>query len=132
MNVSPSSVEVLITLMRERRQVSAKRLAEPGPSAEQIRTLFEAAAQVPDHGLILPWRFVQVSDAARPRLGGLSQLPCWNAIPPRLQNSCRRRTTRLGAPRSWRWRSREPEMIIRRFRWPNGWPRSAARYKTCC
>lgn len=69
MNVSPSSVEVLITLMRERRQVSAKRLVEPGPSAEQIRTLFEAAAQAPDHGLILPWRFVQVSDAARPRLG---------------------------------------------------------------
>lgn len=55
--------------MRSRRQTSPKRLIPPGPSAEQIHALFEAAAQAPDHGRIRPWRFVHVSEAGRPALG---------------------------------------------------------------
>ncbi len=58
-----------IELLRKRQQVSPKRLTAPGPSLSQIRQLFVAAAQAPDHGLILPWRFVQFSDAARADLG---------------------------------------------------------------
>ena len=57
-------------LVRTRQQTSPKRLQDPGPSAEQVRELFAAAAQAPDHGLIVPWRFVHVSaGAARVRLG---------------------------------------------------------------
>lgn len=56
-------------LLRKRQQTSPKRLINQGPDAAQVDVLFEAAAQAPDHGLILPWRFIQISDAARPRLG---------------------------------------------------------------
>lgn len=56
-------------LLRKRQQTSPKRLVAPGPSPQQIRTLFDAAAQAPDHGLIVPWRFVQVTYASRGRLG---------------------------------------------------------------
>ena len=58
-----------LELLRKRQQTSPKRLAPPGPSEAQVQALFEAAAQAPDHGLILPWRFVVVPDAARVHLG---------------------------------------------------------------
>ncbi|WP_231480558.1 nitroreductase family protein [Thiomonas sp. FB-Cd] len=61
--------ELICELVRKRQQTSPKRLGEPGPDAGQVRELFTAAAQAPDHGLILPWRFVHVSDAGRQRLG---------------------------------------------------------------
>ena len=56
-------------LIRKRQQTSPRRLVAPGPTPEQVQALFEAAAQAPDHGLIRPWRFVRVSDAARGQLG---------------------------------------------------------------
>ncbi len=62
-------VNSTLELMRSRRQTSPKRLVDPGPGEEQIGVLFEAAAQAPDHGMILPWRFVRVSAGGRPRLG---------------------------------------------------------------
>ena len=55
-------------LVARRQQVSPKRLIDPGPTSTQVAALWKAAAQAPDHGLILPWRFVRVSDAARDRL----------------------------------------------------------------
>ncbi len=64
-----AAAHACLDLMRSRRQTSPKRLIDPGPSAEQIHALFEAAAQAPDHGRIRPWRFVHVSEVARPALG---------------------------------------------------------------
>lgn len=61
--------ELVCELLTRRQQVSPKRLTDPGPNPSQQAMLWKAAAQAPDHGLILPWRFVQVSDAARGRLG---------------------------------------------------------------
>jgi len=72
MNATMDQIDTIdwtLELLRKRQQTSPKRLMAPGPSSPQIRMLFDAAAQAPDHGLILPWRFVQISDAARPRLG---------------------------------------------------------------
>ncbi len=63
------TIDWTLELLHKRQQVSPKRLTAPGPSPSQIRQLFDAAAQAPDHGLILPWRFVQFSDAARADLG---------------------------------------------------------------
>ena len=60
--------DVILEIMRDRRQISAKSLIEPGPSTDQIEAIFYAAAQAPDHGLIRPWRFVQVPHSARDRL----------------------------------------------------------------
>ena len=56
-------------LIARRQQVSPKRLTDPGPTPDQVALLWQAAAQAPDHGLILPWRFVQVSARARQSLG---------------------------------------------------------------
>jgi nitroreductase len=61
--------ELVSELIAKRQQTSPKRLGDPGPTPEQVHDLFSAATQAPDHGLIRPWRFVHVSDAARARLG---------------------------------------------------------------
>ena len=44
---------------------TAKGLSEPGPTAEQLERLLEAAAHAPDHGRLKPWRFIAVNGAAR-------------------------------------------------------------------
>ncbi len=57
------------SLIHLRQHVSPKRLVEPGPSAQQLKLIFEAAAAAPDHGLLVPWRFVLIPAAQRPTLG---------------------------------------------------------------
>jgi nitroreductase len=44
---------------------SAARLAEPGPTPEQLARLLEAAGRAPDHGRLKPWRFIVLENAAR-------------------------------------------------------------------
>lgn len=55
-------------LMQSRQTILPKRLAEPGPDRQQLGLILDAAATAPDHGQLLPWRFVQVPPAARARL----------------------------------------------------------------
>jgi nitroreductase len=55
-------------LVSSRHNVSPKRLAEPGPDAEQLEGLLGLAAAAPDHGLLTPWRFVFVPTQQRHRL----------------------------------------------------------------
>ena len=47
-------------LIHSRQHVAPRRLVEPGPSDAQIQEILMAAAAAPDHGQLLPWRFVQV------------------------------------------------------------------------
>lgn len=56
-------------LMRSRRTVLPKRLGTPGPDTAQQQAMLEAAASAPDHGQLLPWRFVVVPQSARAALG---------------------------------------------------------------
>jgi nitroreductase len=44
---------------------TAKSVVEPGPTAEQISRLLEAAGHAPDHGRLKPWRFIAVNGAER-------------------------------------------------------------------
>ena len=67
-SVDPSDPAGLLRQMRRRMQTGPRYLVEPGPDAMQRRQLFEAAATAPDHGQILPWRFVLIGPAARERL----------------------------------------------------------------
>ena len=56
-----------IDLLTTRR--SSKQLQAPAPDAAQLRLMVQAAMQVPDHGLLLPYRFVVIrGDAALQRL----------------------------------------------------------------
>ena len=55
-------------LIQSRRTVLPKRLAAPGPDARQLQQILGAAAAAPDHGELLPWRFVIVPESARGRL----------------------------------------------------------------
>jgi nitroreductase len=50
-------------------RVSAARLREPAPTAEQIDTILKAAVRAPDHGRLSPWRLTVISGAARDKLG---------------------------------------------------------------
>lgn len=59
----------LLELMRHRHHVAPKRLISPGPSAQQLQQIFQAASHAPDHGRIQPWRFILVPDKARSELG---------------------------------------------------------------
>lgn len=52
--------EATCALITSRQNVSPKRLVEPGPGGTQLDRLFVAAAAAPDHGQLLPWRFVIV------------------------------------------------------------------------
>lgn len=58
----------LLARMQARTQTAPRHLLEPGPDGAQQRQLFDAAATAPDHGRILPWRFVCIGPAARARL----------------------------------------------------------------
>ncbi len=57
--------DLLATLQRARQTILPKRLAEPGPDAAQLAQILDAAASAPDHGQLLPWRFIVVPGAVR-------------------------------------------------------------------
>lgn len=61
----------IVEFLLKRRSVLAVMLREPGPDAEQLRTILTAGARVPDHGKLAPWRFVIFEGAARTALGEL-------------------------------------------------------------
>lgn len=52
-------------LIQSRQTILPKRLGAPGPSAAQLLQILGAAAHAPDHGQLLPWRFVLVPEATR-------------------------------------------------------------------
>jgi nitroreductase len=63
--VGPSTIDLLT------RRASAVRLAEPGPTREQIDLILTAAVTAADHGRIRPWRFVVMQGNGRNRLANL-------------------------------------------------------------
>ncbi|MBI5277221.1 MAG: nitroreductase [Burkholderiales bacterium] len=56
-------------LIHSRRTVLPKRLVAPGPQGEQLQRILEAASAAPDHGELVPWRFVLVGEPMRAALG---------------------------------------------------------------
>jgi nitroreductase len=62
---APDAIDLLLT----RRSGSAKAMTGPGPDAEQLRMILTAAARVPDHGKLFPWRFIVFEGDARARFG---------------------------------------------------------------
>jgi nitroreductase len=57
----PDAIELLAT----RRSSKAAELMAPGPSAGEIDKLLTIACRVPDHGKLVPWRFILFEGDAR-------------------------------------------------------------------
>jgi nitroreductase len=51
-----------------RRSASARLLGAPAPNSQQIAALVSAAAAAPDHGHLVPFRFLDIGPQARERL----------------------------------------------------------------
>jgi nitroreductase len=65
----------MLWLLETRRSVAPLALQPPGPTSEQLRRLLTIAARVPDHGVLVPWRFITVEgDARRHLAAAIAQL----------------------------------------------------------
>ena len=60
-----------LEVLRRRRSVPSRLLGEPGPSPDQVHALLAEAVRVPDHGKLVPWRFLRIQGPARQALGDL-------------------------------------------------------------
>ena len=61
----------MLDLLLTRRSTSASGglIGEPGPNARQLTQILTAAARVPDHKKLAPWRFILFEGAARAKFG---------------------------------------------------------------
>jgi len=56
-------------LIHGRVHVSPKRLGNPGPNEAQKNQILLAANAAPDHGRMMPWRFIEIGQSSRNALG---------------------------------------------------------------
>jgi len=72
---SPLNVNIcymnLIKMLDQRRSSPSRTLHGPGPNAEEIRQMLGSALRVPDHGKLVPWRFLKIQGDSRLVLGDL-------------------------------------------------------------
>lgn len=61
----------VLNFLLTRRSTPAKALRAPAPEGAALDTILTAAARVPDHGALAPWRFVVIEGAALKRLSAL-------------------------------------------------------------
>lgn len=61
------TIELLLT----RRSVAPRLLSAPSPTPDEVRTLLTIASRVPDHGRVIPWRFIVITPEGGARLGEL-------------------------------------------------------------
>ena len=66
---NPAALDFLLT----RRSRPAKTLVLPVPDRAEVEMLLTAAARVPDHGKLEPWRFIVIQGAAMARLADLAE-----------------------------------------------------------
>ena len=50
-----------------RRSASAKHLVAPGPDEATLAAILSAAVRAPDHGRLVPFRFIRIREESRPR-----------------------------------------------------------------
>ncbi len=63
----------VMTFLLTRRSRPYKTLTTPVPDRNDLMPLLTAAARVPDHGKLEPWRFIVLTGAALTRLGDLTK-----------------------------------------------------------
>ncbi len=65
---APKSQEALEFLLRRRSHPSIT-MTEPAPSEDELTVILTAAARVPDHGKLAPWRFIVYGNDQGKRIG---------------------------------------------------------------
>jgi len=63
----------ILSLLETRRSVKPRELVGPGPTADELKRILIIAARIPDHGKLMPWRFVSVADDQRDAFAALLQ-----------------------------------------------------------
>jgi nitroreductase len=58
-----------LQFLDSRLSVPSKQLAEPGPDDATLLRMLQAAVRVPDHGKLVPFRFLRIEGEARHALG---------------------------------------------------------------
>ena len=64
----PTPNQAALDFLLTRRSYPARTLVAPVPDDTSLRTLLTAAARVPDHGKLEPWRFLVLSKPALTRI----------------------------------------------------------------
>ena len=59
---------VVMDFLLSRRSNSAQSLVEPIPNFQDIDKILSAAARTPDHGKLVPWRFLVLEKKTMPKL----------------------------------------------------------------
>jgi nitroreductase len=70
MNTSP------FEFLAGRRSVKPDRLAEPGPTPDELQHILTTGARVPDHKKLTPWRFIVFEGEARRHMGEIFAKAC--------------------------------------------------------
>ncbi len=71
----------ILNLLKTRKSASAKAMAAPGPTPEQLAEILAAAVRVPDHGKLAPWRFILWEGEARAAFGEVMKAR-WKVLHP--------------------------------------------------
>ena len=66
----------VLNFLLTRRSSRPAHLSEPGPTQEQLKQILTAAARVPDHKKLVPWRFIVFSGDARTEFGEKLSIIC--------------------------------------------------------
>ena len=61
--------QITLELLLKRRSVKPIMMTEPGPSPAELEAILTAAARVPDHKKLVPWRFIVFEGEARADFG---------------------------------------------------------------
>ncbi|MCA0921864.1 nitroreductase [Pseudooceanicola nanhaiensis] len=69
----PERNQAALDFLLTRRSRPPKTLTAPGPSRDEMEVILTAAARVPDHGKLEPWRFIVLDGAALDRLAALAK-----------------------------------------------------------
>ncbi len=59
----------MLARLEARRSAPLRGLVEPGPTPDELERMLRLAARVPDHGRLVPWRFIVIEGDARRALG---------------------------------------------------------------
>jgi nitroreductase len=71
-----------LDLLQRRRSPRVIDLGEPGPGEAELQQILGIAARVPDHGKLVPWRFVVLAGEGRKRMADTLAARLGAAVPP--------------------------------------------------